>query len=254
MKYIRITETDQKWLKGFTSFLLQLGGAPVAGDATLWEVHEDFETENYHGVEASDGEKPKTFAEKYPAEVAWLQAYRGTFEFYLSLKGQLTARGTLSEKQLEAVRRAITRDQERASAPKVPRSYTIEPGTVIMVSRWSAEEISRKAGLTNTFGKVTPHFAFEVVEVLGETDRAYRLKLKFSAQRTTHCCRCGIELTNPESVTMGIGPICAEKAGVGGTGAPLEVLRERLQAVAQVETWIPKAAVKKRFALEKKTA
>jgi hypothetical protein len=30
---------------------------------------------------------------------------------------------------------------------------------------------------------------------------------------TGHCCICNRELTNPESVARGIGPICADKFG-----------------------------------------
>lgn len=30
-----------------------------------------------------------------------------------------------------------------------------------------------------------------------------------------HCARCGRRLTTPESIELGIGPVCAEKMGVG---------------------------------------
>jgi len=37
-------------------------------------------------------------------------------------------------------------------------------------------------------------------------------------QQYAHCCFCGLELTNKNSVTVGYGPICAEKWGLPWDG------------------------------------
>lgn len=35
----------------------------------------------------------------------------------------------------------------------------------------------------------------------------------YSCQHSGKCCRCGRKLTTPESITLGIGPVCANNAG-----------------------------------------
>jgi hypothetical protein len=54
------------------------------------------------------------FTEKNPEIVAWVEAYSGNFDFYRSLQSQLASRGYLSEAQVKSVRKALSRDAERA--------------------------------------------------------------------------------------------------------------------------------------------
>jgi len=117
----------------------------------------------------------------------------------------------------------------------------IKQGMTIVISKWKAKEIAEAAGFTR------PHFAMDVLKVERETERAIQLTMRLSAQRTTHCGVCGIRLTNPESVTAGIGPICAEKSGVSFSGTSLAELSEALKTTREVTSWLPKSAIKERF-------
>jgi hypothetical protein len=107
-------------------------------------------------------------------------------------------------------------------------NYGLKPGDVIIVGKWIANQIATKSGYTR------PHYAFEVVAIEAETDKAFKLKVKLSAQKTVYCGVCGIKLTNPESVTIGIGPICAEKSGIN----------YELGALGSLSTWLPKSSIK----------
>lgn len=170
----------------------------------------------------------------HPAECAWLQSYSGNFSFYLSLKQQFEQRGGLSDRQWECVRNAI----QKASQPKPAQVFTLAVGETLIVSKFFARIIGQTCGLNR------PHYAIEVLEVQAESQKAYKVKGRLSAQRTSHCCVCGLTLTNPSSVLAGIGPICADKYGVETT----EELHAKLltEFKATVETWIPKSQIKER--------
>jgi hypothetical protein len=47
-------------------------------------------------------------------------------------------------------------------------------------------------------------------------------------QQYAHCCFCGSELNNKNSVTVGYGPICAEKWGLPWAGTAEAVIKAKL--------------------------
>jgi hypothetical protein len=167
-------------------------------------------------------------------ELTWLLNYSGQFAFYLDLKRQVKSGRLLSDKQREAIKRAM----EREKNPIVSKPFTIKPGAILIVGKFIAQRVAEENGLTR------PHHAFEVMEVHRETEKAYNVTAKCTAQRTSYCGVCGLKLTNPESVTNGIGPICAEKHGISYGGRSLEELAERLQLEKPVTAWIAKKSIK----------
>lgn len=174
-----------------------------------------------------------------PAEYAWLKAYTGNFGFYLSLQMQLNRNGFLSEKQWGCVTRAIA----QASAPRPARTYSLAVGEVLIVTKFFAKIIGRDTGLNR------PHFAIEVVEVKGESEKAWHVTGRLSAHRTAHCCVCGLPLTNSVSVAAGIGPICGSRYEV----STAEELQAKLQTEYKtaVTFWLPKSQVKERQNISK---
>lgn len=269
-RYLRVTEADRTYLQNLKAYLMGHGAKAVEGDERLLDLGgTELNGDDYHGC-TTHAERPAaptvvrpvesprlpnpdatfTLDQEYAAERAWLAAYSGNFEFYLSLRDQLTRRGSLSPKQWECLSRAVERDGGAAKAlaahpvampASAPKAYSIAVGTIIVVGRYKAKQLAEQAGL------VRPHFAFEVLKVEAETERAYKLTLKCTAQRTTYCSVCGLHLTNPESVTNGIGPICAENWGLSGGSGSLEELAAKLMVSRAVSAWIPKAAIKDRI-------
>lgn len=168
---------------------------------------------------------------EYAPQAAWLRAYKGYSSFYESLQRQLAQNGGLSPRQWECVSNAIA----KANEPKPERVFSLAVGTTLIVSKFFARIIGEKTGLTR------PHFAIEILGVEAETEKAYKVTAKLSAQRTAHCCVCGKRLTNPNSVAAGIGPICGGFYEVDN----LEALAEKLRSVeATVDMWIPKSQIK----------
>lgn len=236
---IRITEKDAEWVASFSEWIVSVFGAVrKGGEEIIFEVPEGFDVDAYHGIERYSG---MSFKDEFADVVAWLENYRGTFPFYLSLKDQLAKNGRLSDRQIDSVVRAMIRDREFAEKKAAPdREYSIKPGTVIVIGKWLAKEIAQKAGAPRAF------HTLKVMACLGETEKAYKLKVKLSAQRTSFCGMCGLALTNPESVASGIGPICGQKWGLPETNLLALAESFGLMELREVETWIPKATIKER--------
>lgn len=191
---------------------------------------------------AIEREKPKAnFISENQDVVLWLNNYRGDFPFYVSLQVQLRTRMSLSPKQVEAVRRAIARETS-TPAPEVKKQFTLQAGEIIRVAKWFGKKVALEAGL------VRPHYVMEVISVEAETEKAYRATLRLSAQRTSHCCICGLALTDPRSVMAGIGPICGNSYEISFGENSLAELSEKLRTTKNVTTWFPKVAIKEKGA------
>lgn len=172
---------------------------------------------------------------------SWIESYQGNFDFILSLKAQLLAKGYLSDKQLAAAERCMNRDkQPKLEVVKAEPKFSIKAGQVLEVTKGFAKAIAEKNGSPRTF------FNFEVLEVKAETAKAILIRTKASSKVTSQCCVCGRELTDPASILSGIGPVCAENNGI--PHGNVEVTKAALEQIAseevEVETWVPKSRVK----------
>lgn len=233
----------------------------------------------------AQGIGPTPFETAHPTVVAWLKQYTGNFSFYVSLKEQFQRNGDLSERQIESIYKAIERDSGSKPPMPVPfevarafdawfkvfigseayaeinhpvvdafraalaekikpaREFSIKPGEVIRINKFLAKKIGHESGLNKA------HFVMDVIEVKDETPKAYLLKVKMSAQRSGHCCICGLKLDNPESITNGIGPVCGDGYQLNWKSDRdvLTQLSEKLMVAQIVETWLPKSAIKERL-------
>lgn len=186
---------------------------------------------------------PKPWREQFPQEAAFIEAYTGTSSFFQSLKAQFERSGYLTEKQTACITREVSRNQSptpnNATKP-VTQSFTLKVGQEIILSKGIAEKFTPHA-----FNGV--HMGFKVVAVERETERAYLATLELAAIRTRHCCVCGITLTNPESIAIGIGPICAERHGIDHAMGTMDMLANRLRGYAPISGWLPKVSIKERL-------
>lgn len=199
----------------------------------------------------------EAFAQQNPDVIQWLQNYKGNFEFYLSVRSQLEERGTLSPKQVDAIKRAITRDQKPAqstapaatpvaptTAPQMDQSKaTYAPGTVLQLKKFFATKLQKEIGMSHLFVNV------EIVETQRETAKAIQATIRFSARYSTTCSCCGRVLDNQVSRATGIGPICADKMGLEqysleNAKAVLKELESKLEQIGQKTVWIPRSGIK----------
>lgn len=195
------------------------------------------------------------FAEQYPAENAWLQnASMRDNNFAQSLLRGIGKYGSLTEKQLAAVRRIIMQDEERAAQrEKQAEQLTVDlsdllhrfgmakeaglkrPKIILSGVMFSlAPEHGKNAGCIyvksdkdqwgerSYLGKVTPEGRFYPSRDCTEEQKAQVMafgqdvinQAKAHGEQHGNCCFCARELTTDESVANGYGPICAERYGL----------------------------------------
>lgn len=183
---------------------------------------------------------------QHPAVLEWIsiEAARG-FGFAQSLQDQMTSRD-LTENQIAAVYRCIEKQQARRqadSALKVANSGNVEVARIRELfdtaqSNGLKKPVLRAEGLALKLAGQHSRNAGAIYVTKGGEYVGKIVGTKFMATReadatvlpalqtistepkeaairygrlTGSCACCGRELTDPQSVAMGIGPICADK-------------------------------------------
>ena len=185
----------------------------------------------------------------HPAALTWIQAAAGRGnDFAQSLLSSLRHYGSLTERQLAAVERIVAQDAERAAARAadaqapaarpaalpMPRTLgavaqfaRVTVGDVSVVKKNDEELWWLKSGDT-LVGRLTAEGAVlfgKRIRDAGLASTAIQAALEaleadpVAAIRahglaTGSCGCCGRELTDPTSIALGIGPICAAKLGL----------------------------------------
>lgn len=156
-------------------------------------------------------EREKT-AEPVPAEVvAFLKDNAGSGSAFIdSLATQLHDRGTLSPKQIEAVRSNI----ERGSATRRALEdgmYRTADGIIFKVkhSVGSGRQYAQK--LVQDGNDWSFEYAPGATRKLQPKERMTLEQAKEFGALYGTCCVCGRTLSNEDSIAAGIGPICAGK-------------------------------------------
>lgn len=195
----------------------------------------------------------QAWLEANPAEGEWLrQPITGSFTFHADMLSALFQYGSFTEKQEASVRKAtasaavrraqwaaekaareegaatLTLDKIRAGFDSASKHLKRPKLRIADIEFSLAPASGRNAGCIyvkradDTYlGKITPEDKFITSRDCTATDSATvaRVAADPAAAATAHgheygqCSCCGRELTNPESVARGIGPICAERWG-----------------------------------------
>lgn len=191
----------------------------------------------------------KAWADEHADVLKWIDeasSWRNPSGYALSLGNQCAAKGSLSEGQVSKVREIIAKQAEKAAAPKVEapkvNAGAIEeafarakeqgikkpkmnldkfkfslapdhgrnPGALYVCGRDGMYLGMIKGGSLNLNRHGEP-FKAEVIAVMEDPkSAAIAYGKKFG-----ECCICSRELSDPVSVEMGIGPICAGRMGWG---------------------------------------
>jgi len=184
------------------------------------------------------------WASAHPAEFSWMeQAAARNNEFALSLLSFLTRKGYLSDGQLAAVTRSIAKAAERQTMAANAPAINIDAIEVAFNNAKKAGLKSPKlrlAGFRFSLAKSDSVNAGAVYVKKGEVYLGKIMGGKFVAsyncdaamqsqvlelsrnpkeaaivhgKQFGECAICGRELSDPESIKRGIGPICADKFG-----------------------------------------
>lgn len=190
------------------------------------------------------------FAQEHPTESAWIISKAPSFDFAANMKARIEIYGELTDGQFQAVKRCADRDAQ-PKAPTSARSTAIDCTKV--VAAFTTAQANGKAkpklligGLKFTNAPATGKNAGSIYVKTRHTDDApsqYLGKITGATYyptrdataehiaavvtiaadpaaaaiahglKTTQCSCCGATLDNPESVRLGIGPICRSKYG-----------------------------------------
>lgn len=178
---------------------------------------------------------------------AWFQRNHGSFEFATDLYQNLFKYGSLTERQLAAVRKMVAGDAERRAArteaskvKDLDMSRLVEifdnasqhlkkPRLVVGDLRFSkAPATGSNAGYLYVkhdgeyAGKISPEGIFqkaygcddETVEAIKAISADPLAAAQDHGHETGNCSACGRQLTNELSVELGIGPICRGRWGL----------------------------------------
>lgn len=140
--------------------------------------------------------------------------------FYASLLSQFESRGTLSEKQVLAVLNGIERDRQRnAERQQVNADPVTECGMYrtdegvfrVRQSKNTGRLYAERFDPTASTKSERYEYAKGVIFRLTASDRLTVEQAEELGSTHGVCCVCGADLTDPKSVSRGIGPVCAKR-------------------------------------------
>lgn len=195
----------------------------------------------------------QAWKEANPAEAAWMDSNAGSFEFARAMVEALNKFGSLTERQMQTVQRLTVQSAERQAARATEQAARAESAPVVTVGAIEvafnnakqagikfpklrldtfvfspAGENSKNAGaiyIKNKedgvyLGKVaggrlftsrdcTTEASERIVAVASDPKQA----AVAYGQKFGKCAICARQLTDADSIKLGIGPVCAEKYG-----------------------------------------
>ena len=194
---------------------------------------------------ATAAEQAQAWLDANPVEAEWLrQPVTGDFTFHADMLAALVKYGSLTERQEASVRNAAAKSVARKAQWAAEKADREAGAAVLTLTKIRAgfdsavRHLKRpKLRIADIQFSLAPATGRNVgcIYVVRASDDTYLGKItqddKFITSRdctaaadpaaaaTAHghefgnCSCCGRELTNPESVARGIGPICAERWG-----------------------------------------
>lgn len=190
----------------------------------------------------------QAWAEANPTEMAWIIRKAPNFGFAASMADAVRKYGSLTDNQMGAVRRCMAQETAREHArvadelARAARAIAVNIAPILTAFATAQENgvrfpklrldtfrfnLSAKgpiyvkegalylgkitAGAFTTSRECTPDQQARILAVCADPKAA---AIAYG-QRFSSCCICGRELSNKESVDLGIGPICAGRFGWG---------------------------------------
>lgn len=191
------------------------------------------------------GDKVHAWHNANPVESIYLMRRSTSSNFFASLLDQLNTRGVLTDGQVEAIRKNIRDDQDRAAARKaeaptvdvsaIDKLFATAKENGLKKLAFRTEHLTIKAARED-LGKASALYVLHDEEYVGKIVAGKFLGNRsakpdtltllntvaadplgaaiFYGRQVGKCSCCGRELTDPTSVANGIGPICQDKWGM----------------------------------------
>lgn len=166
--------------------------------------------------------------------------------FLYSLFQQINDGKILSKNQILSSKTVLERfvvrqleNQQEVTATFVKKNVTsdmVQVGDILTVNHVMAVKIGLQAGFAKKFHNI------EVLELIDAGFGSVTVKAVTCYKKVCHCGVCGLKLTDPESIALGIGPVCAK-------GRQIKRVEDLDQALgkAEITIRIPKQMIKNVF-------
>ena len=176
-----------------------------------------------------------------PSHLKSIVDYKGQNTFVLDVKSKFERWGTLTDAQVQAANKQITKELE--SSQRIELNVDVV-GETIVVGRNTGENLKKQKGLN-----FNPYL-LDITEVSVITPKAIKFKGKLTTKNCGVCKSCGRTLTDEFSRLTGYGKTCAGHLGVQYIKDKSEVERfnqevlAKVEEVGEMEFWVPRRQIK----------
>lgn len=168
--------------------------------------------------------------------------YNGNNNFINSLKSGVIKYGKLTENQLKAAEKFFGNDVKLSvDFDKVVDTKIVNVD--IKVSKFIAKKIKEDNKL-----EFAP-FLLTISQVLGETNKAYKVVGKMTTSDVTSCRCCGKDLTDWRSQATGVGPTCSKHLNIPYVKKQEDVevfkkmLKFKIDQIGDLTFWLAKSQI-----------
>ena len=175
-------------------------------------------------------------------ELRKIVEYKGENSFVKDIASKFQKYGTLTQKQIEAATKQITKEEDKE---KTIRMNWPTPGETIIVGR--------KVGqlLKETYELEFNPMLIDITRLLSVSPKAVKFAGKMTVKRGKICTSCMKDLTDEFSMLTGMGKICAKHMRVPYIKDVSEASRfredylNRVEEIGEMQFWIPRKQIKK---------
>ncbi len=192
-------------------------------------------------VEKSLNETATIDPNNLPSHLKSIVDYKGQNTFVLDVKSKFEKWGTLTDAQVQAANKQITKELE--ASQRIELNVDVV-GETIVVGRNTGEDLKKQKGLN-----FNPYL-LDITEVSVITPKAIKFKGKLTTKNCGVCKSCGRTLTDEFSRLTGYGKTCAGHLGVQYIKDKSEVERfnqevlAKVEEVGEMEFWVPRRQIK----------
>lgn len=185
-------------------------------------------------------EKVKSMAPiEVKKNIEQIMAYEGKNKFVKDLQEKYNKYGKLTEKQIDAGLKAVSRTVQN----KMAEPMALPKKETITIRQYIARDIKERMGLN-----FLP-IQIDVTHLIGASRKAIHLRGKLSTEVGNVCRCCGRGLTDELSILTGMGKTCAKNTGVKYAKDRSDIVRfkedlqKRVDEIGEFDFWIPKTQV-----------
>ena len=194
-----------------------------------------------YAVEKALNETTTIDPNNLPSHLKSIVDYKGQNTFVLDVKSKFEKWGTLTDAQVQAANKQITKELE--ASQRIELNVDVV-GETIVVGRNTGEDLKKQKGLN-----FNPYL-LDITEVSVITPKAIKFKGKLTTKNCGVCKSCGRTLTDEFSRLTGYGKTCAGHLRVEYIKDKSEVERfnkdvlAKIEEIGEMEFWVPRRQIK----------